>query len=74
MGEKGGKLTWISPKWNNVGEGTVALVIASLNLNEIRRVWRETFDCGRHLITDHTFNHPVTITLRTIRRVKDDVT
>ena len=74
MDEKGRKFTWISTKLNNVGEGAVVLVIAVLDLNEIRRIWRETFNCNRHLINDHTFNHPVTIAVRTIFRVKDDVT
>ena len=68
------RLTWISAKWDNVGERAVALVVARLDLDEIRRVRRETFNSGRHLVADDTFHHPIAITLWAIRRVEDDVT
>ena len=57
------RLTWISAKWDNVGERAVALVVARLDLDEIRRVRRETFNSGRHLVADDTFHHPIAITL-----------
>jgi len=57
------RLTWISAKWDNVGERAVALVVARLDLDEIRRVRRETFNGGRHLVADDTFDDPIAITL-----------
>ncbi len=66
--------TLTRPEGNNIRKGSVTLVIPGLDLDEIRRVWRESFNGCRHLVTNDTFNDPITIPLRAIRRVENDVT
>lgn len=66
--------TWIGAELNDAGERSVALVVPGLDFDKIGRVGCQTFNGGCHFIANDTFNYPITIALRTVRRVKDNVT
>lgn len=57
-----------------VTEGAVALSIAGLHLEVVRRIGLERPYCGRGASAHHRLHHPVTVTLRAVRRVQDHVT
>ena len=71
--QKGRKRTRIGAELNDVGERAVSFVVPRLDLEKVGRVRRQAFDGGGHLVADDAFNHPISIPLRVIRRVEDDV-
>ena len=63
--------------WSGIGDHgrqrSIAFAIASLDLEEILCVWRESADQGGQFVAHDALNRPVSIVLWVIRREKDHV-